>query len=164
MPQIQEFLLSLLKHKEGQKLVGRKRIHKTIQLMRYAGIDIEANFRILHYGPYSYEVADAIDELLVSGQVIEKEELVHRFFQSTFTLRDQSSSVVDLDEREQKLFDAIDARSTLILEIASTLAFYKNERGSRKEAVQETKNLKPAKATSYVLQKAEELLKELQNI
>ena len=101
MPRPQEFLLSLLKSKEDHKITGKKRVHKTIQLMKYSQVDIEADFRILHYGPYSYEVADAIEELVILGKVTEKEEPIHNFFQSTFTLHDESSGIDDLGEREK---------------------------------------------------------------
>ncbi|MCY3822361.1 MAG: hypothetical protein OXG62_00635 [Nitrospinae bacterium] len=162
MNQPQEFLLSLLKSKEGHKITGKKRVHKTIQLMKYSKVEIEADFRILHYGPYSYEVADAIEELVVLGKVTEKEEPILNFFQSTFSLHDELSGVDDLGERERKLFEVIDARPTLILEVASTIAFYEDEEGcSREEAIDKTKYLKPTKTEDSVLSKAKELLEEL---
>lgn len=165
MNQPQEFLLSLLKSKEDHKITGKKRVHKTIQLMKHSKVDIEADFRILHYGPYSYEVADAIEELVVLGKVTEKEEPIHDFFQSTFSLQDRSTDIADLDEREKRLFEVIDARSTLILEVASTIAFFEDEEGcGREEAIEKTRYLKPTKTNPSVLEEAKMLLQELSAI
>lgn len=167
MNQPQEFLLSLLKSKEGHKITGKKRVHKTIQLMKHSKVDIEADFRILHYGPYSYEVADAIEELVILGKVMEKEELIPdlKFFQSTFSLQDGSTDIADLGEKEKKLFKVIDERSTLILEVASTIAFFEDEEGcSREDAIKNTEYLKPTKTNPFVLSEAEKLLEELKSI
>ena len=134
--------------------------------MKYSKVDIEADFRILHYGPYSYEVADAIDELIMLGKVMEKEELIPdlNFFQSTFSLQDESSDIADLREKEKKLFKSINKHSTLILEVASTIAFFENKGHCREKAIQKTKDLKPTKTKDSVLSKAQELLEELNQI
>ena len=167
MSQPQEFLLSLLKSKEDHKITGKKRVHKTIQLMKYSKVDIEADFRILHYGPYSYEVADAIEELVILGKVTEKEELIPglNFFQSIFSLQDESSDIADLGEKEKKLFESINKHSTLILEVASTIAFFEEEEEcSSEKAIEKTKYLKPTKTSPHVLSEAKKLLQELSAI
>ena len=133
--------------------------------MKHSKVDIEANFRILHYGPYSYEVADAIEELVILGKVTEKEEPIHDFFQSTFSLHDESSDIDGLGGREKRLFDSIDTRSTLVLEVASTIAFFEDEEGcSREKAIENTKYLKPTKTSPFVLSEAKKLLEELKSI
>ena len=164
MHQPQKFLLSLLKSADRRRVAGKKRIHKTIHLMKYAGVEIDAEFRILRYGPYSYEVADEIDELVMCGQATEKEEPLYDFFLSTFTLSHKSpADIADLKEREKKLFEAINEQPIVILEVASTIAFYEGKTGDREEAIKKTQHLKPAKSRPSVLSEAGKLLEKLKS-
>ncbi len=48
----------------GDELCGRKRLQKALFLLKSAGVPVDAQFELHHYGPYSRDVAQACDELV----------------------------------------------------------------------------------------------------
>ena len=68
-----------------------------------------------------------------------------------------------MKEREKKLFEAINEQPIVILEVASTIAFYEGKTGDREEAIKKTQHLKPAKSRPSVLSEAGKLLEKLKS-
>jgi len=55
------------------KIVGRKRFQKLIFLAKYKnGLEIPFNFIMYHYGPYSRDLQNTIDKLVLNGYIKEK--------------------------------------------------------------------------------------------
>ena len=69
-----ELILAVLETLPGRKISGKKRLQKFGMLLQYAGLGLDVDFSLHHYGPYSSELADAADELSWSGAIKEEAE------------------------------------------------------------------------------------------
>lgn len=64
-------LATLLSLAGEQGFSGRKRLQKVVFLLQQAGCDLGCHFTLQPFGPYSLDVAHAIDEMVAAGLVIE---------------------------------------------------------------------------------------------
>ena len=62
------FILSALQTLPDHTITGKKRLQKLAMLLQVSGLKIDADFSLHHYGPYSFELADAADELDWAGR------------------------------------------------------------------------------------------------
>ena len=70
-------LLLLLFKNLNNRIAGRKRLQKTVCILKYKyGIEFSFMFRKYFYGPYSYELQNAIDTLRAAGLIAEEGELI----------------------------------------------------------------------------------------
>lgn len=145
---------------EGQ-ISGKKRLQKLAKLLELSGLNIEAEFEILHYGPYSRELAQAAEFLVLTGQIEESSEPVgvYRTYQSVYSLPDAGNSVFRLSKKYRDILRKLNEYSTVELEVAATIGHFQTNEGlSYKTAVEETKFMKPTKAIRPVLDKAKNIL------
>ena len=160
-----DFILATLEAIPERKIQGRKRLQKLSMLLQFAGADLDAEFSLHHYGPYSSELAEAADDLFVDGLINERKLPVGAYGmrQSEYSLSEPS----DLEEKLQEPFDnlllKLDKFTTIELEMASTIAFFEKEGADRKKAIAEASEIKPTKAIPPVLQKAEAILGTISN-
>ena len=140
----------------GGELVGRTRLQKIAFLLKLAGFGDEFSFEYRHYGPYSEDLAQAMEIAAILGPVKEEERTAEwggRY--SVYTLQ-QSPGPVD-DQRAvfvqiAKRLDAVE------LELAATAAYlYVYERigvdGMDNPWI-ETRRRKPSKAEGGRLERA----------
>lgn len=155
-----EFILAALGSLQGHKIAGKKRLQKFGMLMQYAGLDIDAVFSLHRYGPFSFELADAADELSWSDAIEEKAEQTGMFrtFQSTYALPDGREPPEELTKPYKEKLLQLNDFSTIELEIASTIALFQKEGLDHEAAVAKTCSIKRAKAIPPVLAKAEKIL------
>ena len=53
----------------------RKRLQKVVYLLQAAGCDLEAEFTLHHYGPYSHDIASLTDDMVQANLLDEKAHL-----------------------------------------------------------------------------------------
>jgi len=77
LPNLYDMIL-LLFSESGNKFKGKTNVHKNLFLLKYLlskkKIGVPYSFRPYHYGPFSYEISDALDFLESSGLLTVSEE------------------------------------------------------------------------------------------
>lgn len=141
----------------GGYLVGRTRLQKVAYLAQLAGYPEEFEFEYRHYGPFSEDLANAMDIANGLGLVQEEERRAdwggrYSIYRST----DRTPSSVNLDRAKFiKIAVQIDA---IELELAATAAFLYAEEGIGRvrdgDPWQETARRKPDKADEDRLTRA----------
>ncbi len=151
--------------------VSRKRIQKTIHLLKVAGCPIDAHFRMLHYGPYSPEVAQLLDEMTANELLEEeteavgpgKEEYSYRLPEHVntkleqFESTDRGREAVEAIAPFVPLFADLCEEPAKTLEYASTIAYFRQAGLSWDEAVEETTKCKNVAIGASPLNRAREL-------
>lgn len=138
------------------KIEGRKRLQKMVHLLKVGGTDVPARFRIHHFGPFSEDVASTADQMVFEGALEEEVEAAGPY--NTFLYLYSTQRHPSVDPTIGQLIRSLNAFSTVDLEVASTIAFFEEEGSTHRDAIQQTKTLKPTKTTTRVLAKAEEIL------
>ena len=159
-----EFVLSSLMVAPEHRLVGKKRIHKLAMLLKAAGLNLAAEFRMHHYGPYSDSIAEAIEGLSLVGSIDESAEPVgaQGTFVSVFELPREDGEVSrtqTLPDPYASILIALDQYTTIELEVASTIRYFELNGKTPGEARARTRAMKPRKANRAVVQKVGEILK-----
>ncbi len=150
-----------------RKVIGRTRIQKSAYLLDRCGGDFGLSFVYYHYGPYSFDLADGWANACVNKRIsiLERYSQRHGVPYSIFKL-----------SKNEKLPDRIGALSTtaarsplkamkevsdIVLELAATIVFLRDQGEYGDRAVQETKDRKPVKAIDVRLQDAISLIRNL---
>lgn len=50
---------------------GRKRLQKVVFFLQHAGCQLDCQYTLHHFGPYSRDVADTCDEMVTAGLIVE---------------------------------------------------------------------------------------------
>ena len=151
----------------GGELVGRTRLQKQAYLLHRCGGQFQLNFVYHHYGPYSFDLADGLTDARVEGQIeIEEKPGRYGIRYAIFRIKGDVQQPNGLGELSAS--DALrllkimkDEVSDIVLEIAATIVFLRDEGGYEDQAVEETKIRKPLKATVQRLRNAHALLHKL---
>ena len=151
----------------GGQVVGRTRLQKRTYLLHRCGGNFGLSFVYHHYGPYSFDLADGLIDARAED-LIEIEERLGSYGvrYAIFRLKQslsESERIGSLCVREARRFlgmmDA--AASDVVLEIAATIVFLRDEGGYKNQAIEETKVRKPLKATQQRLSRAQSLICDL---
>jgi hypothetical protein len=148
----------------GGELVGRTRLQKIAFLLELAGLGDEFSFEYRHYGPYSEDLAEAMEVAAALGPVKEEEKLADwggRY--SIYSLPEGSVGPPDLARaafiQQAKRIDAVE------LELAATAAYLFSKGGIGVRGAgnpwQETRRRKPGKAANGRLESAARAYEEL---
>lgn len=150
------FVLALLSASKENRITGKKRLQKLSMLLKSSGVEVDADFSLLHYGPFSYDIADAADELTLTGLVEETSVPVGVFgtFQSEYRLPEDSDVGERLPEQAIEKLKELAEFSTIELEVASTILYFKHVGKTTDEAISETIAIKPKKAVPDILKNA----------
>ncbi len=160
-------ILAVLAASPNHRIEGRKRLQKILWLVKLAGLPVDAEFEISHYGPYSERVANTADLLSVIGKIDESEEPLGSFnmIQSVYTLPSQPLSggrdAPALPGPYNGLVAFLSDFSTTELEVAATIGYFKQSGLSESAAIARTRSMKPNKTISPVLAKAKHILGEI---
>lgn len=120
---------TLLSWAGEQGLEGRKRLQKVVYFLQRAGCPLNCNYILHHYGPYSHDVAEACDEMVAAGLVVEEavesgEIKKYRYMLSSKTkaLMTQSSDseISAFEDLGKKLI----GESMWPLELGSTILYF----------------------------------------
>ena len=159
-----DLVLAIVSAAPEHRVKGKKRLQKFAFLLKSAGVECRANFKIWDFGPFSNEVARAADWLAVSGILDEQEELVKNLkkFITVYTI-DVNCDAPKLDNRYEKILSKLDTYSGVELEVAATIKFFLNEGNSTEAALKSVRELKPTKALPNIIHKSLALLKEIES-
>ncbi len=118
------------------KLRGRKRLQKVVCLLREAGCQMNTEFFLHHYGPYSRDVAEACDALAAAGLLEESTSQNPAGVEYAYELTDRAGELLQQAaqhpklgpalaelERFQPLAQRLLSEDVATLELASTIAF-----------------------------------------
>ena len=151
----------------GGELVGRTRLQKQAYLLHRCGGEFQLDFVYHHYGPYSFGLADGLTDARAEGQIeIEEKPGRYGIRYAKFRLREniqQPHGLGKLTENDAFRLLRImkEEVSDIVLEIAATIVFLRDEGGYGDQAVAETKVRKPLKATAQRVRQALALLRKL---
>ncbi len=135
---------------------SRKRLQKCVYLLQLAGCELGAEYYLHLYGPYSRDVAEAID-YLASVEFIKEATRENDFWgiQYLYTITEKGREVLEKHEKKREgkeavaklkpfldIFKELVQQDLLVLELAATIAFFKNKGFSWQEARDKTKSFK----------------------
>ena len=144
----------------GGTMVGKTRLQKTLYLLESAGLGAGIDFDYHHYGPYSAEVVSATDFAMMSDRLgAEEKPGYHEVPYTVFSTNEKAPNRVgsmSADAAREKLA-LLDSYSALELEIAATI-LYVEKAGLSADPIEVVKRLKPLKATSKRIERAQKLI------
>jgi uncharacterized protein YwgA len=151
-------------------LESRKRLQKTVHLLQAAGADFGLRFRLHYYGPYCAELAEKVDRMTANGMLQEFVDDGELGPQYRYEL---SEDVVGSLEGYEKGKDGKGARTSIekfspllddlgrlrprVLELASTIVFFRQAGHDRDEAVRKTSEFKQEGVESDYMRQAQEV-------
>ncbi len=119
----------------------RKRLQKVVYLLQESGMDFDAAFRLHHYGPYSSDVADLLNQMSNEGILVQDVEANQAGSQYEYSLDDEWKAKLDAFEEgstgqcEKRPFDdQADIIHKLLdnnlwqLELGSTTAYFRRQK------------------------------------
>ena len=120
--ELQAFMVQLVE-KNGGEVAGRVKLQKIIYFCKALGADINPNYKLYVYGPFSQQVADTLQDCVVEDILEEKNGLI----QKGIEFDDYLKSVEDLEDSSMEiLMDVLGlckALSVRQLEIDATTFF-----------------------------------------
>jgi hypothetical protein len=151
----------------GGVLVGRTRLQKVAYLTQLAGFPEGFEFEYRHYGPFSEDLASAIE--IASGLgLIEEEERRAEWGGRYSIYKSTDSTPPSADSSRSQFITAAAQIGAVELELAATAAFlYANEgigRARPGDPWAETARRKPDKAGDGRLERAKAAYKKLQGL
>jgi uncharacterized protein YwgA len=151
-------------------LHSRKRLQKVVFLLQASGCPFDADYTLHHYGPYSQEVARLSDEMVQVGLLDESSEPNQVGMQYSYALSQVAATeMVQLEKspkgkKLEKPLSPFEARAKellntdlKLLEVASTMVFFRKQGHSWPESVEKTCKFKNLTENSWVVTKAEGL-------
>jgi uncharacterized protein YwgA len=136
----------------GGRIVGRTKLQKVAYLLELAGLGAGFQFEYRHYGPYSEELAEAIRFADVFGLIEEDERRtdwggMYSIYSATKLSGERASGLRAAFAEAAAQIGAVE------LELAATAAYLRSVERSA-NPWEDTKSLKPEKATYHRLQAA----------
>ncbi len=148
----------------GGRLVGRTRLQKVAYLTQLAGFPRDFPFEYRHYGPYSEELAEAM-EIAVGLDIVTEVEAVSASG-SWYSI--YSADRTDGDVDRAHFISAAAEIGAIELELAATAAFLYAEEGydgdDSSDPWKITAQRKPGKAANGRLRRAKAAYRQLRNI
>jgi hypothetical protein len=152
----------------------RKRIQKVVFLLQAKGFPSDAEFSLHHYGPYSRDLARLTNEMVREGLLQEQKE-VHPYGERySYTLTEASQRQIaqyeETPQGSQRSQEVTGFRSLAEqlcqvdlkeLEVAATLAFFREQGHEWATTVDKSCRFKGLVAGSPSLQKAERLARQI---
>jgi hypothetical protein len=146
-------------------LQGRKRLQKVVFFLQDAGCQLDCDYILHRFGPYSRDVADRCDEMVGAGLLEEKVQEFNGLTQYQYTL---SPAVRDLvaagPDRDMQSFRTLGSELTdpaktplWWLELGSTILFHFRASNNWDEAFVEACNFKNVKTDDKASKAALEL-------
>ena len=120
------FIIQLLEEKGGE-IQGRVQLQKLVYFCKAMGVDINANYKLYIYGPYSQQVANALQDCVADNILTESDGVIRKgadydaflnaFVKSENKLSDVSKNIVN------DILGLCDRMTTKELEITATTFF-----------------------------------------
>jgi uncharacterized protein YwgA len=145
----------------GGRLVGRTKLQKVAYLLELAGLGTGFQFEYRHYGPYSEDLADAMQLAAAFDLVSEEERKTD--WGGTYSIYTFSGTRTSQGGQRSTFAEVAAQVGAIELELAATAAYLKSVKGAR-DPWEDTKRLKPEKATASRLSAAKHAYKNLQRL
>ena len=145
----------------GGEIVGRTRLQKIAYLLTATGLEDGFSFAYKHYGPFSDDVAKGARVGSLLGQIQEEERpTAWGGFFSIYRVGELATP--DTCDVRRSLVQTAVAADAVELELAATAVFLANE--GIEDPWGETARRKPEKSEGQRLQRAKQLLQQLQEL
>lgn len=120
-------------------LEGRKRLQKVVFFLQQAGCPLDCQYRLHYFGPYSRDVADACDEMVAAGLVVETGGPRNGAMQYDYSLKPAVRVVLEQSPDPQlQPFETLGKEllneSLWSLELGSTILFFHGQISDWSEA------------------------------
>lgn len=144
----------------------RKRLQKTVYLMKRAGAPFSDAFCLHRYGPYSHDLADTTDEMVAVGLLEEDGDASGYSYSladgiagllERFEARDVGRLRAQALDRFRSFFEELNEIDSRILELAATIGFHLDHGRGLPDAVEATCKHKGETPGSDNMEKAKEL-------
>ena len=146
----------------GGRIVGRTKFQKLAFLLELCGQGEGFQFEYRHYGPYSEDLAEALKLAVVFDLVLEEERKAD--WGGTYSIYTARTSPDDSKSGQRKSFATAAVQiGSVELELAATAA-YLSAIERLKDPWEQTKRLKPEKATASRLKAAQRAYADLREI
>ena len=155
---------------------SRKRLQKCIYLLHLSGCDLDADYRLHYYGPYSRDVADAVDLLTQSDILAESSTPSQMGERYSYKIKDHGRALLAnyeaTDEGKKAMkriepsmvayFQKLNEMDLWTLEVASTIAFYyrSSSCNTLDEALAKAAEFKRVRRNATVLKEASKVVEE----
>src|SRR5712664_3974799 len=110
----------------GGEIVGKVRLQKLVYLVNQLGIATGFSFNYHHYGPYSDELADKVEDDVVFGRISVEQRrradgVPFVIYRSRDHVQDDKTEALFAKPRIRTALSAMQSRSATILELAATI-------------------------------------------
>jgi uncharacterized protein len=149
----------------GGELVGRIRLQKSVYFLESMGFGFGFDFQYYHYGPYSEELAIAMEDA-IALDIISQERRVGARLQTYSVFKAVDLCPVQDDGRDSKrrqLLRLLASYDSISLELAATADFLEKA-GFGSKSWEETALRKASKASAERLDSAKSLLLALRQL
>ena len=160
----------------ADQLRTRKRLQKVVYLLKAGGCPFDVDFTLHHYGPYSHELAQLVDEM-VGVDLLKEEAEPNMMAGRSFWYRLSESAreqLAQLNQEADRLegideFDRFESLAKQLLkepslkrlEYGATVAYFRKQGKSWEEAQQAAAKFKNQDPGSITMREAEKLAREV---
>ena len=160
-------LATLLSWAGEQGFSGRKRLQKVVFFLQQAGCDLGCHYTLHHFGPYSRDVADACDEMVAAGLIIETGGPQSGTMQYAYTLQPAIRDLVKKApepqiQRFQDLGRELIEEDIWPLELGSTILFFHGQTSDWDHALEQACEFKKVSTSAEARRTALSLAKRVQ--
>jgi uncharacterized protein YwgA len=163
--ELQNLLSYIVALNTDSRVVGKTRLQKMIFLLDQCGLESNSRYSYHYYGPYSADIAEAAEDATLFGCLeFEEHSGFYNIPYGTYEVSDKNlhipANIGSLDkDTVQRKINIMSNYSAIELELAATIQYLRKQ-GSV-NAIEEVKQLKPAKATDSRMARARSLLLEM---
>lgn len=145
---------------------GRKRLQKVVFLLQQAGCQLECQFTLHHFGPYSRDVADICDEMVAAGLIQEDGGPQTGVMQYKYQLKPQTREMLSQISEEQmtkfqKLGTSLTKENLWSLELGSTILYFYGQANNWTDALTKACDFKRVDSADKKSLEALELAKRI---
>lgn len=134
-----------------ESIRGRKKLQKMIYLLKNTGAEFPFKYRYHHYGPYSAQLQEEVNDLVEKGFIEETNEDNTYSYQLTDEGRSFKKQIQQQIQHQnddnlfefQEIMTLLSQEDSQFLEVASTYAFLLESGDTPFQAKQKTAELKP---------------------
>lgn len=142
----------------GGDLKGRTRLQKSFYFLEALDLGFDFDFQYYHYGPYSEELAEAVQDSVALGLV--SQDWGQGSYPFAVYRSKEGTPASDVDGARVRTLTILNKYNAVALELAAT-ADYLATSGYGDKAWDETRVRKPTKASNENVAAAKQLLTEL---